>query len=124
VLSTQYEIFWAEAWFELAHEACCYASQLGLVVVCPSLAANGRRLGGVVGKWAEAQSGVSRAEAQIRVVVNEACGDDDRVFGSRGAHRTVLRVRPYNCTVIDGYGSTVHHPSNLVSKSLTEMGRA
>jgi hypothetical protein len=33
----------------------------------------------VVGKRAEAQSGVSRAEAQIRVVVDEACGDDDRV---------------------------------------------
>jgi hypothetical protein len=90
VLSTQYENFWAEARFELAHEACRYAGRLGLVVVCPSLAANGRRLGGVVGKWAEAQGGVSRAEAQIRVVVNEACGDDDRVFGGG----QMPRVRP------------------------------
>ena len=34
----------------------------------PSLAANRTRLGGVVGK---------RAEAQMRVVVDEACDDDD-----------------------------------------------
>jgi len=33
----------------------------------------------VVGKRAEAQSGVSWAEAQMKVVVDEACGDDDRV---------------------------------------------
>ncbi len=32
-----------------------------------------------MGKRAEAQSRVSRAEAQRRVVVDEACGDDDRV---------------------------------------------
>jgi hypothetical protein len=54
--------------FELSHEACCYAGRLGVVVVYPSLAANRTRLGGVVGK---------RAEAQMRVVVNEACDDDD-----------------------------------------------
>ena len=65
VLSTRYENVWAEARFELVHEACCYAGQLGVVIVCPSLAANGRRLGGVVGKRAEAQSGVSRARPKL-----------------------------------------------------------
>ena len=30
-----------------------------------------------MGKRAEAQSGVSWAEAQMKVVVDEACGDDD-----------------------------------------------
>ena len=56
--------------FELSHGACCYAGQLGVVVVCPSLAAYRTRLEGVVGvrKW---------AEAQIRVVVNDVCDDDD-----------------------------------------------
>ena len=40
----------------------------------PSLAANRTRLGGVVGK---------RAEAQMRVVVDEACDDDDDGVGGR-----------------------------------------
>ena len=41
-------------------------ARLGLVVVCCALlfAANGERLGGMVGKRAEAQSGVLRTEAQ------------------------------------------------------------
>jgi len=51
----------------LAHEAWCYAGRLGVVVVCYSLDANGTRLGGVVGKRAEAQSGVWRAETQMMV---------------------------------------------------------
>jgi len=45
--------------------------------MCPSLAAADKRLGGVVGKRAEAQNGVLRAEAQKKLVVNGACGDDD-----------------------------------------------
>lgn len=40
MLGTRYESVWAEAQFELVHEACCYAGQLGLVVMCPPLAAN------------------------------------------------------------------------------------
>src|ERR1700679_1058238 len=35
----------------------------------------------------------------------------------RGVHRTVVRVRPYNCTGRDGYGSTVHRPSTMVSRT-------
>jgi hypothetical protein len=58
--------------FELSHEACCYAGWLGVVVVYLSLAVNRTRLGGVVDK---------RAEAQMRVVVNEACNDDNGVLG-------------------------------------------
>jgi hypothetical protein len=47
---------------------------LGVVMAYPSLAANRTRLGGVVGK---------RAEAQMRVVVDEACDDDDDGVGGR-----------------------------------------
>src|SRR6266404_5442187 len=36
---------------------------------------------------------------------------------SRGAHRTVVQVRPYNCTVYNGYGSPVHRPSTPVSRT-------
>ena len=36
------------------------------------------------------------------------------------ARRTVVRVRPYNRRSGDGYGSPVHRPSTLVSRSLTE----
>lgn len=45
--------------------------------MCPSRAVNEARLEGVVGKRAGAHCGVLRAEAQIGLVVNEACGDDD-----------------------------------------------
>ena len=44
-----------------------------------------------MGKRAEAQRGVSRTEAQIWVVVNEACGDDDMVCGSGQMPRCVPR---------------------------------
>jgi hypothetical protein len=39
---------------------------------------------------------------------------------SQGCAPSVVRVRPYNRTVIDGYGSTVHRPSTLVGRPLTE----
>ena len=73
--------------FELSHEACCYAGRLGVVGVCPSLAAkcaNRTRLGGVVGM---------RDEAQMRVVVNEACDDDDDRVGGRA---DALSVCPHS----------------------------
>jgi len=45
----------------------------------------------VVGKRAEAQSGVSRAETQLRVVVNdEGCGDDG------GGSEQMPWVRPHS----------------------------
>ena len=71
------KIIWTGPWFGLAHEA----GPLGVVVVYSSLAANGR-LGGVVGKGANTQSGASSVEVQLTVVVNEACGDDDMVSGT------------------------------------------
>jgi hypothetical protein len=56
-------------WFELTHDACCYAGWWrGLQ--CPSRTANEAGLEGVVGKKAEAHNGVLW-------VVNEAYGDDE-----------------------------------------------
>ena len=41
----------------------------------------------------------------------------------RAAHRTVWQVRPYNWWSGDGYSSTIHCPSSLLSRSPTGMGR-
>jgi hypothetical protein len=46
----------------------------------------------MVGKGAKAQSGVSRVEVQMTVVVNEACGDNDMVCDSG----EMSRVRPHS----------------------------
>ncbi|KAH9953562.1 hypothetical protein BC827DRAFT_127530 [Russula dissimulans] len=52
--------------------------------------------------------------------VHVKCRRQNAFSLSQGCAPSVVRVRPYNRTVIDGYGSTVHRPSTLVGRPLTE----
>jgi hypothetical protein len=39
------------------------------------------------------------------------------LMGFRDAHYIILQVRPYNCTVYNGYSLSIHHPSSPVNRT-------